>query len=481
MEEEGGWGEAAEAAGAAIAAWEEEAAGAAEQEALSAEVARREAELGGFIGRAKGPPQRSPDWYGAMGGTVGGSELAAVLGQSPYGNFYSVAANKVAIRRGTAPAWTGSVACWWGTLFEDVVAEVVAADLGGRVQGENICIQAFPGHRNSPDGYIVVRVVEAPGGCALWRGARPPPPGATAKTALLEFKCPLSRRPAGSVVPRQYIPQLWSGLAVSPVADFGIYVDAVFRRCRVVDLGPSTVHDTAFHDRGRPFAAGPFAWGALAVYAPPGPLGASRGEEWTARREAGEEAAAAAEAEAAEESAAGAARLCEAGGGAPIDFGAIPPAAFIDALGLIDRRRLAVERLPPVFHDGGGGGGGGADYRGGEGEAWALAEAEARAPPGHRLLGLLPWKLFELHYRPIAPHPAFEAEILPRVAELHRVVDAALADPDPDAFLAAHARRACAGGGGEGDEAREEAREARAAADAREEEDVLAELNVLLA
>jgi hypothetical protein len=401
---------------------------------------RREAELEAFLAGVKGFEQRTPEWYGAMGTTVGGSELAAVLGRSPYASFYSVAANKVAIRRGRAPAWTGSVPCWWGTLFEEVVAEVVAADLGGRVRGDSVCIQAFPGHRNSPDGYLVVRQAPGQGGPVFWKGRSPPPRGLEAKTALLEIKCPLIRRPAGEI-PRQYLPQLWSGLAVSPVADFGLYVDAVIRRCRIVALGGGPAFDGSFHSRCRPFAAGPFAWGALAVFAGPGGPPAGRGAEWPAAAPAEE---AAAEAAAAEAAAAEAAleRIGEAGGGWPVDFGGLAPGSFEEALRLIDGRALAVVRLPPAFHDGRG-----PNYEGREGEAWALAEAAARAPPGHRFLGLLPWKLFELHYHPAAAHPNFEKEILPRVGELHRLVEEALASPDPERFLEEKERLERGGGG----------------------------------
>jgi hypothetical protein len=66
---------------------------------------------------------------------------------------------------------------------------------------------------------------------------------------LLEFKCPLSRRPDGGV-PKQYLPQLWSGLAVSPVAHAGLFVDVVFRKCALADLGPGPEYDREYHRRG---------------------------------------------------------------------------------------------------------------------------------------------------------------------------------------------------------------------------------------
>ena len=53
---------------------------------------------------------------------------------------------------------SGGPACWWGTIFEDVLAVVVGDDLGAPVVGDDICIQRFQGYRNSPDGYVVARL-----------------------------------------------------------------------------------------------------------------------------------------------------------------------------------------------------------------------------------------------------------------------------------------------------------------------------------
>ena len=121
--------------------------------------------------------------------TVGGSELAAIMGHNPYSDFFDVVASKLATLEGGS-SWTGGgEACWWGTLFEDVVCAYVEADLGGPIRGDDICIQEVEGHRNSPDGYIVAQLYRGTGGALhLWTTDMSPEIPTTPRILLLEFK-----------------------------------------------------------------------------------------------------------------------------------------------------------------------------------------------------------------------------------------------------------------------------------------------------
>lgn len=396
-----------------------------------------EALLEFFAATCPGAPQRSPGWYAAMAVTVGGSEVAAILGLSPYANFYSVVAAKAALLAGTAVPFQGGLACSWGVLFEDVIGAVVEADLGTRVIGDSICVQALPGHRNSPDGYAVVRVYPGEGGgLHVWRTAQGGvPPAGQDVAVLLEFKCPLSRRPTGGV-PRHYRPQLWSGLAVSPLAAFGLFVDAVFRKCALAELGLSAAYDLAFHDRARgrrPYATAPIAWGVITFFSPSCAAAPGAGAEGAALGAGG------AETDAADAERVGAARVAarlrRLGGvseGGAVDLGALDEGPFAHCLGFVDRGLFTVARGPPCFADG----------RGALAADLVATAAAAPPPPGFELFGLLPWKLFELAYVPVERHADFAGEVLPRIAEVHALAAAAAASARPGAFLAAHARRA---------------------------------------
>ncbi|HVE13323.1 MAG TPA: YqaJ viral recombinase family protein [Elusimicrobiota bacterium] len=364
--------------------------------------------LDGFVRRHAGVRQRGTEWYRAMGETVGGSELAAVMGRSPYSSLHKVAADKVAALQGRS-SFEGGAFCWWGSLFQDVAAAVVELDLGARVVGDDICVREVPGHRNSPDGYILARVVGTPSGLRLWSTDQDPPTGATWAIVLLEIKCPASRLPQGRV-PRHYVPQLWSGLAVSP-AHFGLFVDAVFRKCSLEQLGPDPDYDAGYHgprDVGR--WEGAFAWGVIGVYAPAAPetptepAGAEPGS-------AGGPPAERAEKPAARE---------------PIDLGRAGRGAFDEVLRAIDQKLYRVVREPPSFADG----------RGAQGDpADAARRLGAQAPAGFQLYGLLPWKLLEIELIPVARRRGFLQEVRPLIAEVHRLAAAAAAGSDPAGYL----------------------------------------------
>lgn len=357
--------------------------------------------LDAYVRSAGGAKQRGADWYASMGTTVGGSEVAALLGLNPYSGFYDVVRSKLAILDGRSDWGGGGPPCWWGVLFEDVIAAYVAADLGGAILGDDICVRALPGHRNSPDGFIVARFTEAAGVAQLWTTDMPPA-DTTPEILLLEFKCPYSRAPTKTPsVPKQYRPQLWSGLMVTPVARRGMFVDAVFRKCALADLADTPAFDAAYHTaKANETNLLPVAWGVVHVYAPRDD--APREVRWRSG------------------SADGAA---EAHGFASVDLGAAPAAVFNNALRLIDSGAFLAHRGAPHFVDG---------------RFGPYAEPRSAPPAHHRLLGVIPWKLFRAHYVFVERHPDFAADIMPRIAAVHRLVAEARAAADPLAFVAAH-------------------------------------------
>ena len=388
-----------------------------------------------FVRLYGGMRQRDHSWYTALGVTIGGSELAALMGLNPYSSAFDVIMDKLTTLAGGNSWGGGGEACWWGTLFEDVIGAYVEADLGAPIRGDDICIREHPGHRNSPDGYIVARLYRGAGGSRhVWTTDMSPHVPTVERILLLEFKCPMSRKPLGTV-PRQYKPQVWSGLAVSPVAHLGLYVDAVFRKCGIADLGDTPDYDTGYHrfDHGR--WALPVAWGLIGVYAPR--LDAPRrvrlgwrGDEWAA----GDPDPDAADADAAQAAWEVHSTYFEtplAGEPEVADLGDMAAPPFNRALGLVDRKRFPVARGAACFADGRG-----AALHTGGGVGAAIAALRRGAPADHWLLGVLPWKLFEVDYVPVERRPGFMAEVAPLIAEVHRTVAAARETADPAAYAA---------------------------------------------
>lgn len=404
--------------------------------------------------KARGFVQRTKPWTDSMATTVGGSEIASLLGRNPYGKTADVVLSKIALLRGET-TWTGGgEGCWWGTLFEDVIGAVVAVDLGSELLGDELCIHGvFPGHRNSPDGYIVARFGLRPGAEELqlvttapadqagpWEPIGPGGAPFLEKILLLEFKCPISRKPEAAI-PKQYWPQVQSGLAVSPLAHRGLFVDAFFRKCALADLGPAPGYDVDYYRYDLPrqeawlTTQGPFAWGLIGVYAPrlTAPLGVRfgwRGKAWAP----GDPSSDLPDADA---SLAAYHLFTQATGSVPdpraphdlADLGEAPKALFDWALSLIDRKRFPVRRGAPVFADGRGrASGAGAQLR----------ELAAAAPPDHWLFAVLPWKLFEVHYKFVDREPGFMDRVCPLIADVHRIAAEAVRSPDPTAYVVKH-------------------------------------------
>lgn len=404
-----------------------------------------------------GARQHTPGWYAAMAETVGGSELSAVLDQNPYMDFFDVVARKAAARSGKLEWDPGSPACWWGSMFEAVVGRVLELDCATRLKGDKICVQRFAGHRNSPDGYcVVVLAPQSPsppisaeldfgeGGPPPdptdpdyfpWRAAlslhtadEPPPKHAIEAIALIEFKCPLRRKPDGKV-PKQYAPQVQSGLAVSPIASLGLFVDAVFRKCAIGVLDSGKAYDWGFH-RERATWDRPYAWGVTAVYAPVlDAEPAVRLRKKTGSPGPAEDVAFAAWLLAV--SAMGSTEGAESvviDGEAFIDFGASPPAQFNPLLGHINSGAFPVIHADPCFADG--------RNRDQRARLSDIAAMRAAAPASHYLLGVIPWKLFEIYYVPVRREPGFMARVEPKIGEVHELARAAVASGSPRSFLA---------------------------------------------
>jgi len=395
--------------------------------------------LEAFVKCHGGMKQRDASWYAAMGTTIGGSELAAIMGTNPYSGFMDVVRGKLITMSG-GNAWTGgSEACWWGTLFEDVIGEFVSADLGSAVVGDQICIQEFEGHRNSPDGYIVARFyLGGNGKLQLWTTSQDPTKVTESRILLLEFKCPMTRKPTGKV-PIHYRPQVWSGLAVSSVASMGLFVDAVYRKCGILDIGETEGYDTAYHhrDRGRdgmqkPPWTTPESWGIISVYAPrlDAPIHIRMGWKGTTWETGDPDDCAAQAAWQIHSEYFGLLMKNHSETYDVADLGDMDARIFNQTLGLIDRKRFQVRRSLSCFADGRG-----ANLHSTY-EVGRHIDARQKAAPEHYwLMGVLPWKLMSVDYSIVQRRPGFLEEVAPLINEVHKTVKTAFESKSPDDYL----------------------------------------------
>lgn len=354
-----------------------------------------------FVSLCNKIKQRDKEWYALMGKTVGGSEIAAILGKNKYSTIKDVVNSKISMLDGIDP-WKGGDACWWGIMFEDVIARYVEMDLGSKIYGDTICIQSFKGHRYSPDGYMVVEHFRNEEGLLELHDTSMdvPEEKRIPSVVLLEFKCPVSRRPT-TAVPEQYVPQILSGLSVSSIASSGLFVDAVFRRCSISDLGHNYKYDHMYHkyDFKVKFNK-PLAWGFVAVYSPVinnrGSMAKQMyreyfGYEFDEDVENDE----------------------------IIDFGDSSVELFKQTLNMIDKKKYSTRVVDPCFADGRGTPlFSGCDYN------KVIEDMKKKAPyPSHKMIGVIPWKLFEIYYIPVERDNDFMKEIIPYIQKVHFVVE----------------------------------------------------------
>ena len=357
---------------------------------LTDKKCNKEEVLKEFVNLWKGIQQRDKEWYKLIGTTIGGSEIAALLGLNPYTTRDQLIDAKVQLRMGIS-TFNGGPATRWGVIFEDILGVYVEEYFGTKIYGDNICIQMYKGHRNSPDGYMVVYLYDMnkywghshsqlalPDKINTYINNRygrsndvPVPQWAIWNSDLdgidceldaivvLEFKCPYSRVPA--TIQKYYKPQVLSGLSVSPVAEFGIFGDACFRKCKITDLGFNLNYDQSYH--GYKAYKTVYTFGIIKIFGNCPLFGKNR------------------------------------------DFGAAC-SDFNLMLELVDSGTLRIERMPPMYEIL-------ANFNIDENEHSAASD----------FIGYLPWKLMANEYTIVEPEPDYLQRIYPTIESFHHEVE----------------------------------------------------------
>ena len=159
---------------------------------------------------AAGPQQGSDSWLEARRYTIGGSEMATIVGANRFSSLADLIRGKVLGLR------LSDIKMNWGKLFEPVVAAMVERQYGCKIYGENM----FIAQPESPQSY-------SPDGLALIDG----------KVTLLEFKCPFNRLIKTGYLPDYYMPQILAGLCtIAPLTERALYCEAMIRLCSLGDL-----------------------------------------------------------------------------------------------------------------------------------------------------------------------------------------------------------------------------------------------------
>lgn len=182
------------------------------------------------------PAQGTDAWLESRRTKIGGSEVASVIGKSPYMKPYELICKKNSVQKKLK-----SAACTFGRIFEDVAVHHIEVTTGLKVHHLGAIPSSMYPVCYSPDGVLVV----------------------DGKLELIEIKCPF-RRSKIETVPDHYNCQIQTGMNVLPCNTTRFY-QFRFRACKIEDMGP-----TAFYNRWLHFEArkrcpptDPLAWGYL--------------------------------------------------------------------------------------------------------------------------------------------------------------------------------------------------------------------------
>jgi len=225
-----------------------------------------------------GIKQGSDEWKEKKTYTIGGSEIATLIGRNKYQNICNLILSKIGISK-----FTGNNATRWGNLFEPIIAGYVESKLDCQMVGSDLFLKGAVDHQTySPDGLGIISIennqlvfnnkfiasqypkIKTIDSTLIDKSA-------DSKIVLFEFKCPMNRKLDSQFVPDEYIPQVLTGLNSIPITEHGVYAECSIRRCSWGDLEFTDVFNKTpimNVDNGIPVAMGFIGFSWDEIYAP---------------------------------------------------------------------------------------------------------------------------------------------------------------------------------------------------------------------
>jgi hypothetical protein len=178
--------------------------------------------LSDFIEKHKHlPSQRSKQWLEDRKFTIGGSEMGTIAGHNPYKDMRGLVEGHLGITE-----FSGNINTYWGSILEDLVTVILEKKWDCKIYETGSLPGVIETQKYSPDGLVYLEFLD--------------------KIVLIEIKS-AARRIADGKIPRMYKPQLYTGLDTISIADMGLFVDALFRRCAMEDFTFTEKYDIIIH------------------------------------------------------------------------------------------------------------------------------------------------------------------------------------------------------------------------------------------
>jgi putative phage-type endonuclease len=144
-----------------------------------------------FLKMIRQPEQRSKEWYDMRNNMITASDIAAVIGEDPYGNFKKVFNKKAFLAK---DEFTGNFATEWGVKYEPMACAIYEKKSNSRINHFGL----LPHYSNFQPQKKYLQPI-------TFLGASPD--GIRNDGIMLEIKCPTSREITG-IPPRYYWVQM---------------------------------------------------------------------------------------------------------------------------------------------------------------------------------------------------------------------------------------------------------------------------------
>jgi putative phage-type endonuclease len=189
------------------------------------------------------PMQHTKEWLEFKKYTIGGSQIATIMGLNAFETLGSLTDKKLGASKKEPPSTM--IKMWWGNLFEPLVKAYLEYSFDTTIYGDEMMVVSneYKDVSYSPDGLAVIE----------------------GKITLLEFKCPYNRLPYGQI-PKYYLPQVKMGMDMIPICNCALFSEAVFRKCRWGDIANTVAYDRSLDQglvKGSRF---PLALGFIGIY-----------------------------------------------------------------------------------------------------------------------------------------------------------------------------------------------------------------------
>ncbi len=241
----------------------------------------KELALADFIDSNKHlPAQGSEEWLNSRSTTIGGSEIATLLGLNPYQNLKKLINQKAGIT-----TFTKSAPLWFGNIMESILQDYTEQIFHTKIY-ETGSIQYDKSEylKYSPDGLAVVNkqylthiFTNDDIKYKINNKSKFDNENNDELLILFEFKNPFMRKPQPGIVPIYYKPQPEMGMHVIDICEVSLFIEGVFRFCSYNDIiNLNNKYNTKYHfDRKKQedgtylnlqYKNDPLAYGAFTLY-----------------------------------------------------------------------------------------------------------------------------------------------------------------------------------------------------------------------